>query len=443
MLSSEIRSSAACTEEDYIITEETMTFEEAVKTLWNEKTRVSKPGISRIRELLARCEHPEAQFPLVHIVGTNGKGSVTSMLSSVLNAAGYKTGAMMSPFRESVYDYYRIRGELAEKQDFCRAVAGVQGAAEQMEDAPTEFELSVAVGLCLFADAGCDIVLLEAGMGGANDASHVTEHSLLTVVTHMGLDHTGWLGNSLREILEEKLGIAGSGDAVLLSPNAPETVEIAAQIAFRRGLMLMTCKEEAQPDKDGTVSYGDWKRLHLSLEGSYQRRNVAAVLETLAILERRGFPVSEDAVRTGLGQTELPFRFQICRRQPYLILDGGHNPDCIAALCKSLRELPEHGPFSVVTGVMRDKDYERMYPQLDGFAGEYLAVTADNPRAFPAAELAAYLQRFGKPTAAAADFSEAAEWIRLRLEQSKPVLVTGTLYMMHDLTSALKERHIL
>lgn len=420
-----------------------MTFEKAVEALWNEKTRISKPGISRVRELLTLCGHPEARFPIVHIVGTNGKGSVTAMLSSVLKAAGYMTGTMTSPFRESVYDYYRIAGELPEKPDFCRAVAKMQKEAERMEDAPTEFERSVAVGLLLFAEAGCDIVLLEAGMGGGNDATHVTEHSLLTIVTHMALDHTEWLGGTLAEILEEKLGIAGSGDAVLLGPNEQETAELAERIACRRGLSLTTCRGEAQTEADGTLSYETWKALRLSLQGSYQSRNAVTVLNALKILAGRGFPVSEDAVHAGLSQTELPFRFQICRREPYLIFDGGHNPDCIAALCESLAALQVTEPFSVVTGVMRDKAYGQMYPQLNAFAGEYLTVTADNPRSLPAPELAAYLRSFGKPTEAAAGFSEAAEWIRLRLEQKKPVLVTGTLYMMQALNAALKARQIL
>lgn len=420
-----------------------MTFEEAIEALWNENTRISKPGISRVRELLTLCGHPETRFPIVHIVGTNGKGSVTAMLSGVLHAAGYRTGTMMSPFRESVYDYYRIAEELPEKPDFCRAVAKVRKEAERMEDAPTEFERSVAVGLLLFAEAGCDIVLLEAGMGGGNDATHVTEHSLLTIVTHMALDHTQWLGGTLAEILEEKLGIAGSGDAVLLGPNEKETVELAERIARRRGLALTVCCGEAQIEADGTLSYQTWKSLRLSLQGSYQRRNAVTVLNALPILARRGFLVSEDAVRAGLSRTELPFRFQICRQEPYLIFDGGHNPDCAAALCESLGALPKKEPFSVVTGVMRDKAYDQMYPQIDAFAGEYLTVTADNPRALSAPELAAYLRRFGKPTEEAADFSDAAEWIRLRLEQKKPVLVTGTLYMMQALTAALKERQII
>ena len=422
---------------------EDMTFEKAIDALWNEKTRISKPGISRVRELLERCGHPEERFPIVHIVGTNGKGSVTAMLSGILNAAGYRTGTMMSPFRESVYDYYRIAGELPEKPAFCRAVARMQKEAERMEDAPTEFERSVAVGLLLFAEAGCDIVLLEAGMGGGNDATHVTEHSLLTVVAPMGLDHTEWLGGTLAEILEEKLEIAGSGDDVLLGPNEKETVELAERIALRRGLALTVCGGEARIATDGTLSYGERKGLRLSLQGSFQSRNAVTVLNALELLAKRGFPVSEEAVRVGLSQTELPFRFQICRRSPYLILDGGHNPDCIAALCESLAALPEKEPFSVVTGVMRDKAYEQMYPQLNAFAGEYLTVTADNPRAFPAPELAAYLRGFGKPTEAAADVSKAAEWIGLRLEQKKPVLVTGTLYMMQALTAALKARQIL
>lgn len=418
-------------------------FEQAVELLCNERTRVSKPGISRVRELLHRLKDPQKDCPIVHIVGTNGKGSVTTMLSAIFTAAGYRVGAMLSPFQESVYDYYRINTALVNKQEFCRTAELVTKEAEQMADAPTEFERCVVVGLLLFASAGCEIVFLEAGMGGGNDATHVAEHALLTVVTHIALDHTQWLGDSLKSILQEKMSIAGEGDSVLLSPNSPQVQALAKEIAAQKNQKLYFCERQALSEADGTVSYGDFKKLRLGMAGRYQHRNLAAVLEALPHLKKSGFIVSKQAVREGLMRAGLAYRFQICRENPYLILDGGHNPDGVEALCESLALLPAKEPFCVVTGVMKDKAYEQMYARLDAFSAEYLTISPENPRAFDAKELAAYLKRYKKPVGAAADYKEAAKWIRSRLNENRPVLVTGTLYMMQALMTALKEEHVL
>lgn len=420
-----------------------MKIELANTMLSNEITRVSKPGLERVHELLYLCGNPQIKLKILHIVGTNGKGSVTTMLESIYCAAGYKTGVMRSPCMEGPYDYYRIGGQLADEDLYSQCVTRVCEKAAQMKDSPSEFELSTVVGLLMFAESNCNIVFLEAGMGGANDATHVTRHSLLTVVTHIAVDHAEWLGSDRATILREKMLIAGPEDFVLLGPNDSEIQNAALEIANEEFFQLTICRETPVLNADGTFTYRNISGLKLGLRGAYQKENMVTVLETVTLLSTIGYPVDTKHIITGLANASLPYRFQIIREHPYLILDGGHNPDCMKALRASLEQLEDLQPLSVVTAVMRDKEYDQMYPEIDGFADEYLAVTAPNPRSFPAPEFAEWLKRFNKPVTAASDFSEAAAWIEERINNNKPVLIAGSLYMMTAIYHALQEREII
>lgn len=420
-----------------------MKIQSANEMLANEKTNVSKPGLERVLELLKRCQNPQNQLNIVHIVGTNGKGSVTTMLESIFFAAGYKTGVMRSPYMESPYDYYRINKEFVDEELYFSCVHQVCDAAAGMEDAPSEFELSTVTGLLMFAKSGCRLVFLEAGMGGKNDATHVTSNSMLTVVTHIAIDHAAWLGSNRFTILKEKMGIAGAGDSVLLAPNDTQVQQDAMKIAKENNLVLSVCKDEPVMENNESFTYKNFTGLTLGLRGAYQKDNMVTAIEAAFLLAGKGFLVNESDIRTGLAKAFLPYRFQILREKPYLILDGGHNPDCMKALRVSLQNLNLSLQLSVVTAVMRDKDYDHMYPEIDCFADEYLTVTANNSRACPASELAEILKKYQKPVEAASDFSEAADWIATRLNAGKPVLIVGSLYMMNDIDNALKERKVI
>ncbi len=420
-----------------------MKIELANNMLSNENTRISKPGLERVHELLFRCGNPQQDLSIVHIVGTNGKGSVTAMLESVYCEADYRTGVMCSPCMEGPYDYFRINGQHAEEDLYVQCVNEVCGHAAQMTDSPSEFELSTVVGLLMFARSNCEIVFLEAGMGGLRDATHVSEHSILTVITHIAVDHAEWLGADREAILTEKMRIAGTGDTVLLGPNDAEVQQAAAQIAEKENYHLTICQDFPTQSADNTYTYKNISGLKLGLRGSYQKENMVTVLEAVNILSAKGYPVDSKHIKSGLAHADLPYRFQVLRENPYLILDGGHNPDCMKALRTSLEQLDNLRPLSIVTAVMRDKEYDKMYPEIDCFAGEYLAVTAPNPRSLPAPKLAEWLKRFDKPATAAADVSEAADWIAERILTNKPVLVAGSLYMMTEIFHALQEREII
>ena len=407
-----------------------MNFSEAEAFLCNEKAQNIKPGTGRVTELLERLGFPGRSIPLIHVVGTNGKGSTVTMLSSCLAASGVKTGSFLSPRLYGPSDYFRINGESPDPEAFVRAVERVSLAASHMADYPTEFELSTVTALCLFEETDCRVMVLEAGMGGKMDATNLPYSSLLTVVTHIALDHTGYLGSTAEEILKEKLGIVKPFETVIMAENSSELRLVAESGAKNTGYEVIF----TDPLRDTGLFEQD-----LRLSGSYQRKNLRTVLTALSYLSEL-YPISEEHIRIGLRRAELPFRFMLLRENPDIIFDGGHNPDCIRVLTEALRERNENRRYVLVTGVMRDKAYAEMYRLLEPFAESFVTLTAPNSRALTAEELGMSLASFGKPVFRAPSIAESAEFALKQWENGANILCAGSLYFMPELYEEIRKR---
>ncbi len=414
-----------------------MNLQEAFSYISNESTRVSKPGLERIHRCMELLGHPECKLPLVHVVGTNGKGSVSTMLTAVLTAAGYRIGTMISPYMDTLLDLYRIQGTPPEEQQYIHAVERVRTALQGSDCAPTEFELSVAVGICMFEAAECNLIILEAGMGGGADATNLCTSALLTIVTCIGFDHTAFLGEDILSIAKEKLSIAKPGESIVLGVNSDVVTAYAEQYCLEHTLTL----HYAQPYYDDLLgarttisvqSVPDTMRLN----STYQQENVAAVLAALHMLYDH-FPVPPYAITEGLQNAYIPYRFDVRHENPSFILDGGHNPDGIRALITSLRAHSGTARYHIVTGVMKDKNYDEMYKMLAPYAYDFLTITPENARAFPADELAKYLRELGYLAEAESNRKTTVLRIRDWLEAGENVLITGSLYMMSALDKAL------
>ncbi len=412
-----------------------MTLEQAYAFVKNEKTSVSKPGLSRIRKLMRLLGNPEKDMKIIHVVGTNGKGSTTAMLSSVLKAGGYQTGTMSSPYLFGLKDYYRVMGEPVSDEDYCEAAETLSVVCGGLsdEDYPSEFELSVALGILIFAAKSCEYVVLEAGMGGAKDATNLEAPAFLTVITHVAMDHEKYLGNTLGDIIREKCGIVKPGETIVLSANEKEVRRYCEQYAFDNGCPFLYAN-----DRQINVSQ---KKVgaRLRMAGAFQKDNAKTVCAAVYALRLKDVFLTDEAIKTGLEDAKMPFRFDIRKNKPYFILDGGHNPDCTQALCQSLSLLPDAEKFLVVTGVMADKDYAAMYPQLLPFASKFLTVTPDNPRSLPAKDLKKYLKSIGAEAEAMRSLKEAAEQAADAYRKGTNVLCTGTLYMMAELEQAFRD----
>lgn len=369
----------------------------------------SRLGLDRTAELLDRLGRPQDQLKFVHVAGTNGKGSTCAYLASILQAAGLRTGLFTSPYLITFEERIRVDGANIAYDELVESTLLVKEQAEAMADHPTEFELMTAVALVHFARRGCDIVVLEVGLGGRLDSTNVIDAPEAAVIARIGLDHTKLLGTTPAAIAGEKAGIVKPGSAVVSWPQEPEAMAVVERAAADAGdaLTVVDLSRLSADPVDWSASgaparpfsYGRFADLRTRLLGSYQPANAALAIETADALRGRGWPVDDDAVRQGIAEAVWPGRFEIVRAgegEPTVVVDGGHNPQGARALVDSLNDVfPGRKPVFVI-GVLEDKDYPAMLETVLPLGAAFVTVTPDNPRALPADKLARAIRWTGQ-----------------------------------------------
>lgn len=421
-----------------------MTLEEALHYIHAVCWKGSIPGLARINALLDKMGHPERSLKFVHVTGTNGKGSTCAMVASVLRQAGYRTGLYTSPYITRFNERIQINGEMIPDEELCAITAEIKPLADSTFEQPTEFEMVTAIAFAWFARRQCDIVVCEVGMGGEFDATNVIGPPEAAVLCSVGLDHTEVLGDTLEKIAATKSGIIKPGCDAVLYRSTPGVEAVVEQRCREVGAALhkvdFTRLHLHSRSLEGQIfDFGGLKALRLPLLGEHQLHNAAVALTTLAVLQKRGWRISESDIRQGLERVVWPGRFQIIGKEPLFLIDGGHNPQCIQALAQNITDYLPGRPLTVLTGVLRDKDYHCMYRSVAEHAAEFIAVTPDNPRALTAQELAGYLASFGKPVSAC---ESVAEGVRLAISHAGKggtVLCYGSLYLLGDVIRAVNE----
>ncbi len=377
-----------------------MNYSEALSYIHSVCWKGSVPGLSRTRELLGKLGNPEQSLKFIHIAGTNGKGSTAAMLASILEEAGYTVGLYTSPFINRFNERMQVNHTCIGDEELAELTDYVRPYADSMADSPTEFELITAIAMEFFKRKHCDIVVLEVGMGGALDSTNVIDTPEVAVIAAMGFDHTRELGSTMTEIASAKAGIIKPhGDVVIYGQN-PEAEAVFERVAAEQHSTL------SRPDYSQLIpgdfslegqsfSYGTWKDLRIPLVGAYQLNNAAVVLTAVEVLRRKGWSISDDAVREGLAHTRWPARFEVLHRDPVFIVDGGHNPHGIKATAESLQRIFPGRKFVFVTGVLADKDVEHILGLIVPMARRFYTVTPPNPRAMQADVLAQRIQAMG------------------------------------------------
>ena len=264
------------------------------------------------------------------------------------------------------------------------------------------------------------------------------------MLTNIGLDHTAVLGDTVEQIAATKSGIIKPGCHAVLYPCAPSVREVVAARCRTAGAPLTVVDfgaiQSVSDSLDSQVfHFGTYRSLHLPLLGAHQLRNAAVALTTVDILRQRGWRISEGAVRRGLASVTWPGRFQVVRRRPTVILDGGHNPQCMESLAAAIREYLPGQPVTVLTGVLADKDFGQMYDALAPLAARFITITPPNPRALDAGELAAFLRRYGKPVTACADIPQAVAQLLENTPPDGAAVCCGSLYLLGDVAQALEK----
>ena len=417
---------------------------EAIEYIHSVCWKGSIPGLGRTQELLQRIGNPEKRLKFVHIAGTNGKGSTAAMTASILRKAGYRTGLYTSPYIYRFHERMQIDGEQIADEDLAAITEFVKPHAQAMTESPTEFELVSCIAFEYFARKGCDIVVLEVGMGGAMDSTNVIEVPEVAVITNIGLDHTEYLGDTVEKIAETKSGIFKEGGNAVVYRSTPSVEAVYERICKERNVSLKKADFDSLRLKshglDGQVfDCGSRRDLMLPLLGDHQLHNAAVVLAIADTLIQKGWKISEENIRDGIRDVSWPGRFDIVGRDPLFIIDGGHNPQCIEALVKNIQDYLQGKRVIALTGVLADKDYGDMYKPVMPLVNQFVCVTPPNPRKLDSAELAQHLIRAG---AEATPCETIEEGVRLALKLAGSdgvVLCFGSLYSIGSIRDALLE----
>ena len=395
------------------------------------------PGLDSIRELCRRIGNPQSKLRFVHIAGTNGKGSVSAYIATVLQCAGYRVGRYISPTIFQYRERIQVNGRCISVKALCDGVELIRAKCNEMvaEGMPhsTPFEIETALGFLYFEEKKCDIVVLETGMGGLLDATNIVENTLAAVITSVSMDHMKFLGNTLEKIAEQKAGILKAGCVAVSACQQPEAMQVIEEYAAECSCPLVV----SDPGKLSHVryglekqqfDYGELKGLQISLAGKYQIENAALAVDVLKVLQERGFALTEERLRRGLRETVWPGRFTIVGKKPLFIVDGAHNEDAAKRLAESIEFYFTKRRIIYIMGVLKDKEYEKVIGLTHSYADQIITVaTPGNPRALPAYDLACEVAKVHRNVTAVDSLEEAVEMSMLLAGKDDVIIAFGSL----------------
>lgn len=423
-----------------------MTIDQALSYIHSVDWKGSVLGLERISELLALMGNPEEKMNIIHVAGTNGKGSVCAMLTSIFVEAGLNVGTYISPGITCFNERIQYNGNNIPDEDFAEMTEYVKSFADRMTDAPTEFELFNAIAIAYFQRKKCSVVILEVGLGGSIDSTNSIKTPLLSIITSIALDHTRELGDTVEKIALAKAGIIKPGRACLFGGNDSRAETVIREAAERNASPFFVLDRDEIHVKrygiDGTVfDFCGYENVFLPLLGTYQPVNAAIVLSALDYLSSAGLTVPEKAVLAGIARTRWPARFERLCDKPVIIYDGAHNPHGVRAAAESIRLYFENKRVYLAMGVLADKDYTKMAMELAGVCERVFTFTPKNPRALSGENLAEVYIGLGR---AAESFPSAADAVgaayRATVSDSDGVLVIlGSLYIYPEVKAAVEK----
>lgn len=406
----------------------------------------SKLGLDRMKALLEKLGNPERNLKVIHVAGTNGKGSVCRYIYETLLANGYHVGLYISPYIEIFNERMECGGVLISDDDLERHTDKVLTAAEWMVseglESPTEFEIVTAIAFCYYEEQSCDYVVLEVGLGGSGDSTNVIEKPLISIITSISYDHMDRLGNTLAEIAGEKAGIIKSGVPVVVNVAEPEAAKTIARRAYEMNAPLYDANrikyKNLYQDVNGQIFdlniYGtDYSGLAISMLGDHQVRNATTAVTAMEILRKTGhIKVVKDQFYQGMKKAKQPARFEIVKENPYWILDGAHNKAGAEVLADTVGKLFPGCKILMIVGILADKAVDDMLDEFVKITDDFIATQPSSSRALSSAELYSKLKNRGKRAAEEADLNKVYELAlkKIREEHFKVVLCGGSLYLV-------------
>lgn len=420
-----------------------LTYEEAIAYISSRERFGSKLGLEQIGKLLARLGNPQKAMQYVHVAGTNGKGSTTSMITGALCAAGYRTGMYISPSVESFAERIQINMEPISDDALASAVTEVKAAAEQMEadgdGVVTEFEVVMAAAFLAYKEAGCEIAVLETGLGGRLDATNIIDRPRVAVIVSVSFDHVGVLGDTLTQITREKCGIIKDGCPVVSYVEQQDEVLAVLHDHCRTvgsQLVIPAIDRFAviELGLDGTKFVYDGEEYFTRMTGVHFAKNALSAIEALRLLAAQGMKISPEAIKAGVAGKPMTARMEKINDTPCILLDGAHNPDGVVMLEHTLDEYFD-SPVGII-GMMKDKDIEKVLEKIAPKFSKIYTVTVDNPRSETADNLAKTVKKYCADVHACESVESAIE---LAKAENKDFCVCGSLYLCSQARKILKK----
>lgn len=413
-------------------------FKNLTKFGWN-------PGLQRIQKLMTLLGNPEKKLKVIHIGGTNGKGSTSAMVASILQEAGYKTGLFTSPHLHSYTERIQINRTQITQERLVSLINTIKPYMDQMVEAgfehPTEFEVYTAIALLYFAEEKVDFAVIEVGLGGAIDSTNVVD-PLVAVITNVGMDHMDYLGSTLQEITKVKAGIIKPGCKVITAADKPEVLQVITEVCQKKHAELIRIGTDVKYAVKSMTPQGtvfdlnglgqNLADLRTSLLGYHQAINGTTAVTAILTLEHFGIKIPIEAIRNGLAQTVWAARLEVIHQKPQILLDAAHNLDGAVTLRHALEHIFKYDKLILVIGMLADKERQKVMETLGPLAHTVIVTKPNNPRALEWQGMAEVARNYTTNVYIEEKIEDAVETGINLLGQDDLLCITGSIYMVAD-----------
>lgn len=430
-----------------------MDYNQALEYIYSAYKFGSKLGLENITDLLNRLGNPQNRYKYIHVAGTNGKGSVTSMISHILHEAGYKVGMFTSPYLENFTERIQVNLKEMPNEDLGKVTKIVKEKVEEMvaegRNHPTVFEIITAIGLLYFAQQEIDIAVVEVGLGGRFDATNVVDKPLLSVITAIDFDHTDVLGNTLGEIAFEKAGIIKHGRPVVVYPQLHEASTVLRKVSKERDAFLYEVSTDQILVKESSLEgnffdfrYKDreYKDLKLNLIGEHQLLNAATALSAIEVIRDLGIGVPEAAIYKGLAKTKWPGRLEKVYERPLIIIDGAHNAAGASVLANTISKYFNRDEVTLVLGILKDKEVDAVVSKLCPLANKVITTKPESHRAMDPSQLSTKVVKYCDKVITEPNIPDAVDKAIDIAGHEGVVIICGSLYLAGSARSYIKNK---
>lgn len=422
-----------------------MKFEEAEEWIENRRRVMgSVPGLDSIKEFLGICGNPQDKIPTVHVCGTNGKGSTSCYLESILREAGYRVGRFSSPAVVDKLEIITVNGRNISRKDYAELVEELKSKVEASNIPVTSFEIETAMAFTFFERKKCDVILMECGMGGALDATNVVNNPLLNIFVSISMDHMDYLGDTIEEIAKQKAGIIGEESNNVSIEQLPKVRDVLNKRALETNSQIDYAQKSLikihKTNINGTVfSFGEFKKIKTVMPGVFQPENASLAILAACRLRQKGYNLSDKHIERGIAKAFWPCRLEVISTRPLIVLDGAHNADAAERMKENLEIYFTNRPLIFIIGILKDKEYKKIIEETSSKAAHIVTVPCPNAqRTLSSFELADAIREINSNVTAADSACEGLEMAMLLASNKADIVAFGSLSFLGEIRREVK-----